>query len=91
MLFGSVARGDQHAHSDVDMLYEFEEGAATLDHFLALQTLLEDIVGRPVDLVSKKYISAILRRAIGNDVVPILQTQRASHRTGVPLPYATSS
>lgn len=72
-LFGSVARTDHTAESDLDVLYEFEEGAATLDHFLALQAFLEDLLGRKVDLVSRKYLSPILWRYVQEDQVPIYE------------------
>lgn len=67
-LFGSVVRNEQQADSDIDMLYEFEENAATLDHYVALQALLEDLLGRRVDLVSKKYLNPILRKYIEDDI-----------------------
>lgn len=70
-LFGSVARAEHGPESDLDVLYEFEEGAATLEHFLDLQAFLEDLLGRTVDLVPRKYLSPILRRHIQDDVVPI--------------------
>lgn len=71
-LFGSWVRDEQQANSDIDLLYRFEEGEATLDHFLAVQALLEDALGRPVDLVSAKYISAHLARRLGDEVEMII-------------------
>ena len=71
-LFGSAGRNEQHAESDIDLLYEFEEGQATLDHFLDIQVLLESVFGQRVDLVSKKYLSPILRRYIQDDLETVL-------------------
>lgn len=71
-LFGSVVRGEQHPKSDIDLLYEFEEQAATLDHYLDLQAFLEDLLGQKVDLVSRKYMSPILTRHIQGDIAPVL-------------------
>ena len=74
-LFGSAARGDAGPESDLDFLYEFDPGAATLDHLLDLQDALESCLGREVDLVSRTYASPILRRYIGDDVVPVFDAR----------------
>ncbi|HZW09887.1 MAG TPA: nucleotidyltransferase family protein [Phycisphaerales bacterium] len=51
-IFGSVARGDAREDSDIDILVEFEPGARVSLFTLArLQTVLEDALGRPVDVV----------------------------------------
>ena len=71
-LFGSVGRAEHGASSDVDLLYEFEEGQATLDRLMELQALLEGVLGRPVDLVAKKYVSPILERHIRGDLETVL-------------------
>ena len=71
-LFGSVVREQQKAASDIDLLYEFEEGEATLDHYLDLQAFLENLFGRRVDLVPAKYVSSLLERYIQNDLELIL-------------------
>jgi hypothetical protein len=56
-VFGSVARGDANADSDVDLLVEFEPGGKSFDRFLALSDLLEDLLGRRVDLVTTEALS----------------------------------
>ena len=71
-LFGSVVRNEQEAESDIDLLYEFEEGQATLEHYLDLQALLQGITGKQVDLVSKKYLSPILKKYIKDDIEAVL-------------------
>ncbi|RMF52878.1 MAG: nucleotidyltransferase [Bacteroidetes bacterium] len=70
-LFGSFARGDAGQDSDIDLLYEFEEGQATLDHYLELQDLLERLFRRKVELVPRKYVSAGFQRYIADDVEPV--------------------
>ena len=70
-LFGSAAREAYGPESDLDLLYEFEEGAATLDRLIELQAFLEEVLAHKVDLVSRKYLSPILRRYIEGDVVPV--------------------
>ncbi len=56
-LFGSFVRGQQTADSDVDMLAEFEPGQKTFDHFIELSFLLEDLLGRSVELVTPEGLS----------------------------------
>lgn len=49
-VFGSAARGDARPDSDIDLLVEAPEGASSFD-FVRFQQLIEEIVGRPIDLV----------------------------------------
>jgi predicted nucleotidyltransferase len=56
-LFGSVLRNEARPDSDVDVLVEFVPGAKTYDHFLALSELLEQRLGRPVELVTTEALS----------------------------------
>ena len=50
-VFGSAARGDERAGSDIDFLVEFEGGSSLLD-LLHIGEELEDLLGTPVDVVS---------------------------------------
>jgi predicted nucleotidyltransferase len=59
-LFGSVVRDEARLDSDVDMLVEFE-GAATFDRYMGLRFFLEDLLGTPVDLVTRKALKPRLR------------------------------
>ena len=56
-LFGSFARDESHAQSDVDILVEFEPDQKTFDHFMQLAFFLEDLLGRKVDLVTRESLS----------------------------------
>jgi hypothetical protein len=56
-LFGSFARGDQHVDSDVDFLVEFEVGKKTFDRFMTLCFVLEEMLGRRVDVVTSESLS----------------------------------
>ncbi len=59
-LFGSVLRGQTQAHSDVDLLVQFVPGAKTYGRFFALSELLEDHLGRRVELVTTEALSPFL-------------------------------
>ena len=50
-VFGSVARQQAHQHSDIDLLVEAPDGASSFD-FLLFKRLIENVLGREVDLAS---------------------------------------
>lgn len=66
-LFGSYARGDETAESDLDFVVEFER--TSFDAYMDLKFFLEDLFGRPVDLVLSDGIKPGLRAAILQEVV----------------------
>jgi uncharacterized protein len=66
-LFGSVARREARATSDVDLLVEFE-GAATLDRYVDLESYLEGVLGCSVDLVTHRSLKPRLRSSIEKDI-----------------------
>ena len=66
-IFGSYARGEQGEASDMDFLVEFEN--ATFDNYFDLKFFLEDLFGRPVDLVFSDTIRPRIRSAILEETV----------------------
>jgi predicted nucleotidyltransferase len=57
-VFGSFARGDAKADSDVDLLVEYEPGADwRLLDTARLRQELNEMFGRPVDLVRERNIT----------------------------------
>jgi predicted nucleotidyltransferase len=56
-VFGSFARDQQNARSDVDILIEFEQGKKSFDNFMHLVFFLEGQVGRRVELVTPESLS----------------------------------
>lgn len=59
-IFGSFARGEQKAASDVDVLVDFRPGSKSYDSFVALATLIEGLLGRPIDLLTRESLSPYL-------------------------------
>src|SRR5688500_14429094 len=55
-LFGSALRDDFSAQSDLDFLYVFAPDSHIGWHFVDLCEELERLVGRPVDMVSRKAV-----------------------------------
>jgi hypothetical protein len=73
-LFGSVLRGDARPDSDVDLLVQFSPGAKTFDRFLALSELLEDRLGRRVELVTTEALSPFIGPRILAEAQDVLRT-----------------
>jgi predicted nucleotidyltransferase len=62
-LFGSAARGDKTPESDVDIAVTFRADAeVSLFDFASMQLELQELFGRPVDLVEKATIRNPFRR-----------------------------
>ena len=69
-LFGSAARDELRDDSDIDVLVEFD-GPATFDGYFDLKTYLEQLLGRPVDLVTEKGLRPRARRHVEKDLIRV--------------------
>lgn len=69
-LFGSTARGEAGADSDVDVLVAFD-GPATSKRYFGVQFYLEDLLGCPVDLVTEKALRPELRPYIEQEKIDV--------------------
>jgi predicted nucleotidyltransferase len=70
-VFGSVARGEATATSDIDFLVEFERGRSLLD-LAGLRLALRDVLQRDVDVATPNSLHPKLRARILREVVPLL-------------------
>jgi predicted nucleotidyltransferase len=68
-LFGSVARGEERADSDIDLLVDFVPGSSLFD-LLRLNRELEALLRHPVDVVSRGGLKA-RDRAILDEAVEL--------------------
>ena len=68
-IFGSVARGDDTAESDVDILVEFGEQAVGFFDFIRMQKLLSDAIGKEVDLVTKDGLKKVIKEDILRETI----------------------
>jgi len=66
-LFGSYARGEGTANSDLDFIVEFER--KSFDAYMDLKAFLEELFGCRVDLVLADAIKPRLRGAILGEAV----------------------
>ena len=69
-LFGSAARDELGASSDVDVLVEFN-APATFGRYMDLKFYLEDLLGREVDLVTDKALRPELRPYVEKELVVV--------------------
>lgn len=69
-LFGSTARDSAGEASDVDVLVSFD-GPATSDRYFGVQFALEDLLGRPVDLVTQKALRPELRPCVEKEALSV--------------------
>ena len=67
-LFGSTARDAASPDSDIDILIAFD-GPATSKRYFGAQFYLEDLLGKPVDLVTEKALRPELRPYIEREAV----------------------
>lgn len=65
-LFGSQARQDADTNSDVDVLVDLE-GGVTLFEFARMQSELEELLARKVDLVSSQGLHPRLQPYVERD------------------------
>jgi len=69
-VFGSLARGEGSEGSDLDLLVTLGEGRSLLD-LVGLKQDLEDLIHRPVDVVTEQALSPYLRERVLSEAVPL--------------------
>ena len=69
-LFGSFARDKNVEGSDIDILVRFD-GPVTSRRFFGVQFYIEDLTGRPVDLVTDKALRAELKPMVKSEAVRV--------------------
>lgn len=69
-LFGSFARGTARPDSDVDILVAFPAPPTANDYF-GVQFYLEDLLGRPVDLVTTTALRPELRPYVEREAINV--------------------
>ena len=56
-LFGSYAKENANANSDIDLLVDIAKEKKTFRNFMALCYYLEELLGKKVELVTKQSLS----------------------------------
>ena len=69
-LFGSTSHNTADEQSDIDILVRFD-GPATSHRYFGLLFYLEDLFGRPVDLVTDKALRPELRPYVEKEAIHV--------------------
>ncbi len=69
-VFGSVARGQSTDASDIDFVIDLDADRSLLDR-IALKHELEDLLGRPVDVLNRSSLNPAFRAQILHDRVEL--------------------
>lgn len=69
-VFGSVARGEAQADSDVDFLVEIEESRSLLDRIALIQDL-QDLLGRKVDVAKIQNLHRLIRDRVLKEAIAL--------------------
>lgn len=69
-LFGSYARGEASAKSDVDVLIELQDGVTHIyEKKSHLKKELESLLHTPVDIVRQKYLKPYAKEMVLNETI----------------------
>lgn len=64
-VFGSVARDETHAHSDIDVFIDYDpNGAFSLLELVSVQDFLRQEFGRKVDVITRNGLHPLLKDRI---------------------------
>lgn len=69
-IFGSVARGEADAKSDIDILVDLEPGRSLLD-LGGLLMDLQDLLGHNVDVVTERGLRQRIRERVLREAIPL--------------------
>ena len=69
-LFGSIVRDEARPDSDIDVLVSFDRPTDPECYF-GVQFYIEDLLGRPVDLVTDRALRAELRPYVETEAVRV--------------------
>ena len=69
-IFGSIIRGTATENSDIDLLVAFEPNRSLLD-LIGFKQDLQELLGRPVDVVSEGGLSPYLKDRILHEAQPL--------------------
>ncbi len=70
-VFGSVARCEERADSDVDFLVDFPRGYDLFGQRLPLTEQLANLLGRPVELVPEHELNRHIREQVLKEAVEL--------------------
>jgi uncharacterized protein len=69
-IFGSVARGEATADSDIDFLMDIQAGRSLLNRIALIQDL-EDLLDRKVDVAKPEILHESIREQVLKEAIPL--------------------
>lgn len=69
-IFGSVARGEATADSDIDFLMDIQAGRSLLNRIALIQDL-EDLLDRKVDVAKPEILHECIREQVLKEAIPL--------------------
>ena len=70
-LFGSYARDDARADSDIDIAIELATEKKSLGNFLGIRRYLEQQLGKTVDLGIESTLKPLAREMVAKDIIHV--------------------
>jgi predicted nucleotidyltransferase len=71
-LFGSVARGDAHGKSDIDIAVDIDPDADfSLLDLIGVQQMTEELLGWPTDVVERQSLKRFVRPEVEREAVTV--------------------
>jgi predicted nucleotidyltransferase len=71
-IFGSRARGDEHADSDIDVLIEVEpESKFSLLNLIGVEHIIKDATGLPAQATMRRSLDPRMAERIADDIVEV--------------------
>ena len=70
-LFGSAARDEARTDSDIDLYFDYDDPKFSLIELAGLQSRLAEILGAPVDLMSRGSLHPRLRDGIEGSALQV--------------------
>lgn len=74
-LFGSVARGESTAESDVDLAVRFAN-PVTLFDYIDVQLEMEAVLGHPIDLIPIDSVYDFVRESMSNNLILLYESSQ---------------
>ena len=69
-IFGSTARGEHHAGSDIDVIVDFDPSAPiTVYDYVAVKNDIAKLFKQPVDVIDRRGLKPDLRQPVARDAV----------------------
>ena len=70
-VFGSRAREEPRAESDLDLMVQLPKGRLSLWEFIGLEQDIEERLGMDVDLVERRALHPAIRPGVLSEAVPV--------------------